>query len=60
MDLATATGTYNEINQLARIIRSEGELAVVIETVKSFRGILNSCHKRLDIQVSRPGKSTAS
>jgi hypothetical protein len=52
MDLATATGrTYNEINQLARIIRSEGELAdEVIEAVKSFRGILNSCHKRLDIQ----------
>jgi len=51
MDLASATGrTYNEISQLARIIRSEGELAdEVIEAVKSFRGILNSCRKRLDI-----------
>jgi len=52
MDLASVTGrTYNEISQLARIIRSEGELAdEVIEAVKSFRGILNSCRKRLDIQ----------
>jgi len=51
MDLASATGrTYSEISQLARIIRSEGELAdEVIEAVKSFRGILNSCRKRLDI-----------
>lgn len=51
MDLATATGrTFNEINQLARIIRTEGELAdEVIVAVNSFRSILNSCRKRLDI-----------
>lgn len=51
IDLGTATGrTFNEINQLAKIIRAEGELAdEVIEAVKSFRGILNSCRKRLDI-----------
>jgi hypothetical protein len=51
MDLATATGrTYNEINQLAKIIRAEGELATeVIAAVNSFQGILKSCRKRLDI-----------
>lgn len=52
MDLATATGrSYNEINQLAKIIRTEGELATqVIEAAKSFGGILKSCRKRLDIR----------
>ncbi len=51
MDLASATGrTSNEINQLARIIRSEGDLALeVVDTLKSFRGLLSSCRKRLDI-----------
>jgi hypothetical protein len=51
MELASATGrTYNEINSLARIIRSEGELATeVIEAVKSFQSTLKSCRKRLDI-----------
>lgn len=52
MDLASATGrTYNEISQLAKIIRSEGDLASeVIEAVSSFQGTLKSCRKRLDIQ----------
>jgi len=52
MDLASATGrTYNEISQLTRIIRSEGELAdEVIEAVKAFQGTLKSCRKRLDIR----------
>ncbi len=51
MDLASATGrTSNEIRQLARIIRSEGDLAAeVVDTLKSFRGLLSSCRKRLDI-----------
>ncbi len=51
MDLASATGrTSNEISQLARIIRSEGDLAdEVVDTLKSFRGLLSSCRKRLDI-----------
>lgn len=51
MDLASAAGrTYNEISQLARIIRAEGDLAdEVIEAVKSLQGTLNSCRKRLDI-----------
>ncbi len=51
MDLAVACDrTYNEINQLTKIIRTEGDLAEeVIEAVKSFRSILNSCRKRLDI-----------
>ncbi len=62
MELASVTGrTYNEISQLARIIRSEGELAdEVIEAVKSFRGILNSCRKRLDIhRYLEPALATA-
>jgi hypothetical protein len=52
MDLATATGrTYNEINSLAKIIRTEGELATeVISAINSFQGILKSCRKRLDIR----------
>ena len=52
MDLAGATGrTYNEISQLARIIRAEGDLASeVIEAVQSFQGTLKSCRKRLDIR----------
>jgi hypothetical protein len=52
IDLAAATGrTYNEINSLAKIIRSEGDLATeVIEAVKSFQGTLKSCRKRLDIR----------
>lgn len=52
MDLATAWGrTYNEISQLVRIIRAEGDLAdEVIEAVKSFQGTLKSCRKRLDIK----------
>jgi hypothetical protein len=52
MDLAAATGrTYSEIKQLAKIVRSEGELATeVIAAVKSFQGILKSCRKRLDIR----------
>jgi hypothetical protein len=52
MDLASATGrTYSEIHQLAKIIRSEGELAdEVIEAVRSFQTTLKSCRKRLDIQ----------
>ena len=51
MDLASVTGrTYNDISKLARIIRSEGDLAdEVIEAVKSFQGTLKSCRKRLDI-----------
>jgi len=52
MDLAAATSrTYNEINQLAKIIRNESEHATeVTATVKSFQGILNSSRKRLDIR----------
>ncbi len=52
MELASATGrTYNEINQLARIIRAEGDLAdEVIEAVKAFQGTLKSCRNRLDIR----------
>jgi len=52
MDLAAVTGrTYNEISQLSKIIRSEGDLATeVIEAVKSFQGTLKSCRKRLDIR----------
>jgi hypothetical protein len=52
MDLAAATGrSYNEINSLAKIIRSEGDLATeVIEAVKSFQETLKSCRKRLDIR----------
>ncbi len=52
MELASATGrTYNEINQLARIIRAEGDLAdEVVEAVKAFQGTLKSCRKRLDIR----------
>ena len=51
MALASATKrTFNEINQLARIIRSEGDLAdEVVDTLKSLRGLLSSCRKRLDI-----------
>lgn len=52
IDLAFSTGrTYSEINQLTKIIRAEGDLALeVIEAVKSFQGTLKSCRKRLDIQ----------
>jgi len=52
MDLATASGrSYNQINSLAKIIRSEGDLATeVIEAIKSFQETLKSCRKRLDIQ----------
>ncbi|MBW4640531.1 MAG: DUF3987 domain-containing protein [Gloeocapsa sp. UFS-A4-WI-NPMV-4B04] len=60
MELASATGrTYNEINSLAKIIRSEGDLATeVIEAVKSFQGTLKSCRKRLNIrQYIEPGLS---
>jgi hypothetical protein len=51
IELATATGrTYNEINQLTKIIRSEGELAAeVIEAVESFRPLLGSSRRRLNI-----------
>lgn len=52
MDFAAACGrTYNEISQLAKIIRAEGDLAEeVIEAVKSFQDTLKSCRKRLDIE----------
>lgn len=51
IELASATGrTYNEINQLAKIIRAEGELAAeVIEAVESFRPLLKSSRSRLNI-----------
>jgi len=51
MELASVTGrTYNEINQLTKIIRTEGELAAeVIEAVESFRPLLKSSRRRLNI-----------
>jgi len=51
IELASATGrTYNEINQLTKIIRAEGELAAeVIEAVESFRPLLKSSRRRLNI-----------
>lgn len=51
IELATTTGrTYNEINQLTKIIRTEGELAAeVIEAVESFRPLLKSSRSRLNI-----------
>ncbi|WP_250126635.1 DUF3987 domain-containing protein [Chroococcidiopsis sp. CCMEE 29] len=52
MDLADATGRkYNEISQLARILRTEGEQASeVIAAANSLQGILKSCRQRLDIR----------
>ncbi|PSB48569.1 DNA primase [Cyanosarcina cf. burmensis CCALA 770] len=51
IELASVTGrTYNEINQLTKIIRTEGELAAeVIEAVESFRPLLKSSRRRLNI-----------
>jgi hypothetical protein len=51
MDLADASDrTYNEVAQLAKIIRGEGELAdEVIVAQSAFSGLLKSCRKRLDI-----------
>ncbi|MDZ4877830.1 MAG: hypothetical protein CLLPBCKN_007265 [Chroococcidiopsis cubana SAG 39.79] len=58
IELASATGrTYNEINQLTKIIRTEGELAAeVIEAVESFRPLLKSSRRRLNIlsYIERP------
>ena len=51
MDLAAdVKKSFNEIKNLARIIRSEGEQASeVVAAVQSFTPIIKNCRKRLDI-----------
>ncbi|PSB26414.1 DUF3987 domain-containing protein [Chlorogloea sp. CCALA 695] len=51
MDLAAdVKKSFNEIKNLARIIRTEGEQATeVVAAIESFTPIIKNCRKRLDI-----------